>query len=69
MTSLMQEQVVLQDFKKDFGTPVYDEYEEEYLQNIHDEPAVETNPSDEKNQDAMQSRKVEAGKDDKYHWR
>ena len=43
------------DFKKDFGVPVYDEYEEEYLQNIPDEPAIETTPSDERNQSAMQN--------------
>ena len=52
-------------FKNEFGMPVYDEYEEEYLQNIHDELAVEKNPVDEKNQDAMQNQKVEARKDDK----
>ena len=49
-----------ENFKKDFSTPVYDEYGEEYLQNIPGELAIETNPADEKNQDAMQSQKVEA---------
>ena len=53
------------DFKKEFGTPMYDEYEEEYLQNIPEQPAVETNPADEENQDEMRIQKVEAGKDDK----
>ena len=52
-------------FKKEFGMPVYDEYEEEYFQNIPDDPAVEINPADEKIQDAIRDQKVEAGKDDK----
>ena len=52
------------DFKKEFGAPMYDEYEEEYLQNVPDEPAVETKPFDERNQDAMKNQKVEMGKDD-----
>ena len=45
--------------------PMYDEYEEEHLQNILDELDVETKPTNERNQDAMQSQKVEVGKDDK----
>ena len=45
--------------------PVYDEYDKEYPQNIPDEPTVETNPTDEETQDAMQSQKVEARKDNK----
>ena len=53
------------DFKKEFGTPMYNECEEEYLHNIHDELVVETKPADEKNQDAMKSQKVEARKDNK----
>ena len=44
---------VKDDFKKEFGMPVYDEYEEEYLQNIPENPAVETNHVDERHQDAM----------------
>ena len=40
---------------------MYDEYEEEYLQN---EPAVETTPSDERSQSAMQNQEVEVRKDD-----
>ena len=43
---------------------MYDEYEEEYLQNIPDERAIEATPSDERNQSAMQSQEVRAGKDD-----
>ena len=53
------------DFKKEFGRPVYNEYEEECLQNIPDEPAIEVKPADERNQDAMQSQQVETGKDDR----
>ena len=53
------------DFKKEFGMPVYYEYEEEYLQNIPNELAVETKPPDENNQDEMKNRKVEEGKDNK----
>ena len=48
------------DFNKEFGVPVYDEYEEEYLQNIPDESAVETTPYDERNQ----NQEVGARKDD-----
>ena len=51
-------------FKKEFGVPVYDEYEEEYLQNIPDEPVVETTPSDERNQSAMQNQEGRARKYD-----
>ena len=51
-------------FKKDFGVPVYDGYEEEYLQNITNEPVVETMPSDKRNQSAIQNQEVEVGKDD-----
>ena len=40
---------------------VYDEYQEEYLQN---EPAVETTPSDERSQSAMKNQEVEVRKDD-----
>ena len=40
---------------------MYDEYEEEYLQ---DEPAIEMTPSDEKSQSAMQNQEVEVRKDD-----
>ena len=43
---------------------MYNEYEEEYLQNIPDEPAVETMPSFKRNQSAVQNQEVEEGKDD-----
>ena len=42
---------------------MYDEYEEECLQNI-DELVVETTPSDEKSRSAMPSQKVKVRKDD-----
>ena len=42
-------------FKKEFGMPMYDEYEEEYLQNILDKPAIEMMPSDKRNQSAIQN--------------
>ena len=44
---------VKDDCKKEFCAPVYDEYEDEYLQNMPDEPTVEGNPTDERYQDAM----------------
>ena len=49
------------DFEKELGAPVYDEYEEEYLQN---KPAVETTPSNERSQSAMKNQEVEARKYD-----
>ena len=52
-------------FKKDFGVPMYDEYEEEYLQTIPSELVVELDPVDAENQDAMRSRKVKAEEGDK----
>ena len=52
------------DFKKEFGVPVYDKYEEEYLQNIPNEPSVEKTPTDERNQSAMKNQEGGARKDD-----
>ena len=49
------------DFEKELGAPVYDEYEEEYLQN---EPTIETTPSDERSRSAMQIQEVEVRRDD-----
>ena len=43
---------------------MYDEYKEEYLQNIPDEPTVEMTPSNERNQNAMQNQKGRVRKDD-----
>ena len=48
-------------FEKDLDAPVYDENEEEYLQN---ESAVEKTPSDGRSQSAMQNQEVEVRKDD-----
>ena len=53
------------DFKRDFGIPVYDEYEEEYLEVIPEEPAIKPRSANGENQVAIQSQKVEKGKDDK----
>ena len=38
------------DFKKDFGAPVYDEYEEEHPQTTPEEPYVEPKFDDKENQ-------------------
>ena len=53
------------DFKKDFGVPVYDEYEEEYLGAMPKQPVIEPRFANGENQAAMQSQKVGIGKDDK----
>ena len=52
------------DFEKELGVPVDDEYEEEDLQNVPNEPAIETTPSDERSQSAMQNQEVGVRKDD-----
>ena len=57
---------VKDDFKKDFGVSVYDEYEEEYLGAIPKEPIIEPRSANGENQAAMQSQKVETGKDGEY---
>ena len=49
----------------DFGIPVYDDYEEDYLEVIPKEPAIEPRSSNGENQAAIQSQKDEKGKDDK----
>ena len=48
-------------FKRDFGVPVYDEYEEA----IPKETVIEPRYANGDNQAAMQSQKVEIGKDSK----
>ena len=53
------------DFKKDFGVPVYDEYEEEYLWAIPKEPVIEPRPANGENQAAIRSQKVKIEKGDK----
>ena len=52
----------MDDFKKDFSVLVYDEYEEEYLRAIPEDPVIEPRSVDGENQAAMQSQKVEIGK-------
>ena len=49
----------------DFGIPMYDEYEEEYLEVIPKEPTVGPRSANEENKAAIQSQKAEKGKDDK----
>ena len=51
------------DFKRDFDIPVYDDYEEEYLEFIPKELAIEPRYANGENQAAIQSQKVEIGKD------
>ena len=53
------------DFRRDFSVPVYDEYEEEYLEAIPKELVIEPRSTNGENRAAMQSQKVETGKDDK----
>ena len=53
------------DFKNDFGVPMYDEYEEEYLGAIPKDPLIEPRFANGENQAAMQSQKVETRKGDK----
>ena len=53
------------DFREDFSVPVYDEYEEEYLEAIPKEPVIEPSSAKGENQVAIQSQKVETGKDGK----
>ena len=45
--------------------PVYDEYEEEHLEVIPKDPVIEPRSANGENQAAIQSQKVEKGKDDK----
>ena len=55
---------VQDNFKKEFDAPVYDEYEEEYLQAVPKKLAIELGPNDGEDQDAMQSWEVKAEKGD-----
>ena len=56
---------VKDNFKKEFGGPVYDEYEEEYLWAVPKKLATEPWPADGADQDSMRSREVKAEKGDK----
>ena len=44
---------VMDDCKKGFSAPMYDEYQEEYLKTIPDEMAIEPRPANGENQYAM----------------
>ena len=44
---------VQDNFKKEFGVPVYDEYEEEHLWDVPEKLAIEPGPADGEDQDAM----------------
>ena len=63
--NLLSTKSVNDDFKRDLGVPMYDEYEEEYLEAILEEPVIEPRFANGDNQAAMQSQKVEIGKDGK----
>ena len=52
-------------FKKEFSTPMYDEYEEEYLWAVPEKLAIEPGPVDGEDQDSMRSQEVKAEKVDK----
>ena len=56
--NLLSTESVGDDFKRDFGVPVYDEYEEEYLEAIPEEPVMELRYANGENQAAIQSQKV-----------
>ena len=52
-------------FKKEFGAPVYDEYEEEYLHIVPQKLAIEPRPADGEDQDAMRNQEVKVEKGNK----
>ena len=62
---ILNTKFVKDDFKKDFGIHVYDEYEEEYLEGIPKGPAIEPWSASGENQAAIQSQRDEIGKDNK----
>ena len=43
--NLLSTRSINDDFKRDFGIPMYDEYEEEYLEAIPEEPDIEPRSS------------------------
>ena len=63
--NLLSTEYVNDDYKRDFGVLLYDEYEEEYLDAILEEPVIEPRSANGENQAAIQSQKVETGKDGK----
>ena len=57
------------DFKKDFSMPIYDEYENEYLDVVPKKPAVNfviSSLVSEKNQTVIQSQKARRREDTEY---
>ena len=50
------------DFKRDLGVPVYDEYEEEYMEAILEKLVIEPRFANVENKAAIQIQKVEIGK-------
>ena len=63
--NLLSTKSINEDFKRDFGMPVYDEYEEEYLEVIPKEPTIEPRSANGENQAAIQSQRAKIGKDNK----
>ena len=62
--NLLSTESVNDDFKSDLGVSVYDEYEEEYLEAIPEEPVIEPRYANGENQATIQSHKVEMGRDE-----
>ena len=63
--NLLSTRSVNDDFKRDFGVLVYDEYEEEYLEDIPEELVIEPRSSNGENHATIQSQNVETEKDGK----
>ena len=63
--NILSTESVNDDFKRDFSIPVYDEYEEEYLEGIPKEPYIQPWSASGENQAAIQSQRDEIGKDNK----
>ena len=53
--NMLSNESVNDDFKRDFSILVYDEYEEEYLEVIPEDPAIEPRYTNGENQAAIQS--------------
>ena len=63
--NLLSTESVNDDFKRDFGIPMYDEYEEEYLEVIPEEPCIEPRFANGESQAAIQSQGAEIRRDNK----
>ena len=61
--NLLSTESVNDDFGRDFGVPMYDDYEQEYLEAIPKDLVIEPRSANEENQVAIQSQKVETRKD------